>query len=247
MSGTQAVDRAALLVATVVRAPEPVPFADLVEVCDLPKSTASRILTALERTELVVRHQAGGYVAGPLFSEYATKHDPWEALGELARPVLAAIGDETGETVNLGVPRGDRVRHVAQVDARYLLGTRDWTLVEVPPHASALGKVLYAHGVLTVPPGPLAAVTDHTVTDTQVFAAQLATIRRRGVASTVDELEVGLTGIAVPVRDADGDVVAALGISGPTARLADELAPIGRLLTTQSQRITALLGKVGAA
>jgi DNA-binding IclR family transcriptional regulator len=247
MSGTQAVDRAAMLVAAVVRAPEPVPFADLVEACDLPKSTTSRLLTALERTELVVRHQAGGYVAGPLFAEYATKHDPWEELASLAGPVLADIGAETGETVNLGVPRGDRVRHVAQVDARYLLGTRDWTLVDVPSHASALGKVLYAYGALNLPTGPLTAVTAHTLTDPETFAAQLATIRRRGVAATVDELEVGLTGIAVPVRDGDGDVVAALGISGPTARLAERLAPIGRLLTTQSERITSLLGKVGAA
>jgi DNA-binding IclR family transcriptional regulator len=247
MSGTQAVDRAALLVATVVRAPAPVPFADLVEVCDLPKSTASRLLLALERTELVVRHQAGGYVAGPLFAEYATRHDPWEELASLSRPVLAEIGQETGETVNLGVPRGDHVTHVAQVDSRYLLGTRDWTRVEVPTHASALGKVLVAYGVLPLAPGPLVAVTEHTLTDPEALAAQLATIRRRGVASTVDELEVGLTGVAVPVRDGHGDVVAALGISGPTARIADELAPIGRLLTQQSERITSLLGKVGAA
>lgn len=247
MSGTQAVDRAALLVATVVRAPQPVPFADLVEVCDLPKSTASRILTALERTELVVRHQAGGYVAGPLFAEYATRHDPWEELASLAQGVLADISEESGETVNLGVPRGDRVRHVAQVDSRYLLGTRDWTVVEVPPHTSALGKVLFAYGALTLPSGPLPAVTANSVTDAKVFATQLATIRRHGVASTVDELEVGLSGVAVPVCDEHGDVVAALGISGPTARLADRLVPVGRLLTTQSERITKLLGKAGAA
>lgn len=247
MSGTQAVDRAAMLVATVVRAPEPVPFADLVEVCDLPKSTASRILTALERTELVVRHQAGGYVAGPLFSEYATKHDPWEELAALALPVLTTVGDESGETVNLAVPRGHRVRHIAQVDSRFLLGTRDWTVVEVPPHTSALGKVLHAYDALPLPAGPLAAVTEHSVTDVDAFVTQLKQIRRRGYAATVDELEVGLCGVAVPVRSDDGDVVAALGIYGPTARLADRIAPVAALLTTNSKRITSLLGKVGAA
>ena len=49
------------------------------------------------------------YVAGPLFDQYAARHDPWEELAHLARPVLEAISAETGETVNLGVPRGDRV------------------------------------------------------------------------------------------------------------------------------------------
>ena len=170
-SGTQAVDRAALLVATVVRADEPVSFASLAEECGLPKSTASRLLTALERTELVERSGTGSYVAGPLFDLYAARHDPWEELARLARPVMAAIGEETGETVNLGVPRGGRVSHIAQVDARYLLGTRDWTLVDVPSHASALGKVLYAFDAIEPPGGVLAAVTPHTETDAARFAA----------------------------------------------------------------------------
>ena len=246
-SGTQAVDRAALLVATVVRADEPVSFASLAAECGLPKSTASRLLTALERTELVERSGAGSYVAGPLFDLYAARHDPWEELAHVARPVLADINAETGETVNLGVPRGERVTHIAQVDARYLLGTRDWTLVDVPPHASALGKVLFAYDVIEPPRGLLTAVTDHTLTDAERFTDELLATRRRGYASTVDELEVGLTGVAVPVRDHEGRVVAALGISGPTARLAERLAPTGRLLIAQSERLTVLLGKAGAA
>ena len=246
-SGTQAVDRAALLVATVVRADEPVTFASLAEECGLPKSTASRLLTALERTELVERSGTGSYVAGPLFDLYAARHDPWEELARLARPVMAAIGEETGETVNLGVPRGGRVSHIAQVDARYLLGTRDWTLVDVPSHASALGKVLYAFDAIEPPGGVLVAVTPHTETDAARFAADLSLVRSRGYAATVDELELGLTGVAVPVRDRDGKVIAALGISGPTARLAERLAPTGALLISQSERVTSLLGKVGAA
>jgi DNA-binding IclR family transcriptional regulator len=244
--GTQAVDRAALLVATVVRADEPVPFGVLADECGLPKSTASRLLTALERTELVERVETGSYVAGRLFDHYAARHDPFADLTHLARPLLELIGAETGETVNLGVPRGDRVLHVAQIDARFLLGTRDWTLVDVPPHSSALGKVLYAHGALEVPK-VLPAVTEHTETDPARFDEELATIRRRGYATTVDELEVGLTGVATPVRDRSGRVIAALGISGPTSRLEERLAPLGRLLTTQSDTLSTLFGKVGAA
>src|SRR5436853_3098358 len=98
-TGTQAVDRAALLVSTVVNATEPLTFADLQAACDLPKSTTSRMLTALERSELLERNEEGSYVAGGLFWLYAARHDPGEDLVRLARPLLDAIGEATHETV----------------------------------------------------------------------------------------------------------------------------------------------------
>ncbi len=242
-TGTQAVDRAALLIATVVRSDDPVAFAELADECGLPKSTTSRLLTALERTELVERTDEGGYVAGPLFWQYAARHDPWEELARLAMPILEAVSEETGETVNLGVARGERVAHVAQVDARYLLGTRDWTQLEVPPHTSSLGKVLYAFGVLPLPSGKLEMLTDATVTDSRELLTQLGVVRRQGYATTVNELEVGMTGIAVPVRGARGETIAALGISGPTTRLGDRLAAHGKYLTEQADQLSALLAR----
>ena len=139
------------------------------------------------------------------------------------------------------MPRGDRVVHVAQVDSRYLLGTRDWTEVDVPPHASSLGKVLYAYGALPLPGAVLGELTERTLPDLGALRRDLAGVRRRGYATTVDELELGLTAIAAPVRDGHGTVVAALGISGPTPRLQTRLAPLGRLLTDQAELLTALL------
>jgi DNA-binding IclR family transcriptional regulator len=250
-SGTQAVDRAALLVSTVVRANEPLAFAEIAEECGLPKSTTSRLLTALERTELLERDGSGAYVAGPLFWRYASRHDPFEETARLAAPVLKLVGEVTGETVNLGMPRGQRVLHAAQVDSRFLLGTRDWTQVEVPAHASALGKVLYAFDAIPLPTGDLDRLTSRTHTDLAALRHDLAGCRRRGYATTVDELELGLTAVAVPVRDAEGVVVAALGISGPTQRLQSRLADHGRLLKDQAEQLTVLLArrtrKVGVA
>src|SRR5688500_18154040 len=121
-NGTQAVDRAALLVATVVQAGVPLSFADLQEACDLPKSTTSRMLAALERSDLLERTDDGGYAAGSLFRLYASRHDPNEHLVRLAGPTLEAISLKTQETVNLSVARGDHVVQVAQVDSRHLLG-----------------------------------------------------------------------------------------------------------------------------
>ena len=240
-TGTQAIDRAAALVATVVRADEPLSFGDLQDESGLPKSTTSRLLTALERTELIERNATGSYVAGPLFWLYATRHDPWDELVRLARPTLEALGEETGETVNLSVARGDRVVQVAQVDSTYLLGSRDWTQVDVPAHTSALGKVLLAHGVIEVPGGGLEGLTPATVTDRDELRRQLAQVVRRGWASTVDELEIGLTGVGAPVRGGGGDVVAAVGISGPSQRLEDRREEIGRLLTDRAEQLSGLL------
>jgi DNA-binding IclR family transcriptional regulator len=240
-TGTQAVDRAALLIATVVRADEPLTFADLQEACGLPKSTTSRMLTALERTELLERNDAGSYVAGPLFWLYATRHDPWEELVRLARPTMEKVGQDTGETVNLSVCRGDRVVQVAQVDSTYLLGTRDWTAVDVPAHSSALGKVLLGHGVVDLPEGDLEQLTPYTITDREALRRELAQAVRRGWASTADELEIGLSGIAAPVRGSGGEVVAALGISGPSPRLQDRREEIGRKLSDRAEQLSGLL------
>lgn len=240
-SGTRAVDRAADLVATVVRADEPLTFADLQDASGLAKSTTSRMLTALERSGLLERDAAGSYVAGRLFWLYAARHDPWEELVRLARPAMEAIGAETGETVHLSVARGDRVVQVAQVDSTYLLGTRDWTEVVVPAHCSALGKVFLAWGALTLPDVPLERPTPVTLTSPDALRREGVRVRERGWALTTDELEIGLTGVAAPVFGVHGDVVAALGISGPTARLEGRHDRLGPRLLEHATRLSSLL------
>lgn len=240
-SGTRAVDRAADLVATVVRADEPMTFAELQDASGLAKSTTSRMLTALERSGLLERDIAGSYVAGRLFWLYAARHDPWEELVRLARPTMEEIGNATGETVHLSVTRGDRVVQVAQIDSRYLLGTRDWTEVDVPAHCSALGKVFLAWSALPVPRGPLEAPTAATIATPALLRRDGVRVRERGWALTVDELEIGLTGVAVPVFGIHGDAVAALGISGPTPRLEERLDELGRSLLDHAAQLTSLL------
>ncbi len=153
---------------------------------------------------------------------------------------MRELGDATGETVNLGVPRLGTVVQVAQVESVYFLGSRDWVGTDVPAHASALGKVLYAHGVLPVPTGHLDAPSPGAITDGATLAAQLPGIRHDGYATTVDELEPGLTGVAAPVRR-HGTVVAALGISGPPSRLHDGLASTGALVASHAAALSARL------
>jgi IclR family transcriptional regulator, acetate operon repressor len=240
-TGTQAVDRACGLVSLVVRAPEPLTFTEITDAAGLARSTTSRLLAALERTELLQRDPTGAYVAGSLFAMHAARHDPWQETARVAMPFLERLRDETGETAHLGVPRGATVVHVAQVDSAYLLATRDWTQLHVPEHCSALGKVLYAYGRLPLPELPLERPTERSVPDRSALERDLAEVRRRGYAATVDELEVGLTAVAVPVRGRDGEVAAALGVSGPTARLAERVDHVARLLIDQGDALSSLL------
>lgn len=239
--GTRALDRATELVSTVVRADEPIAFAELQEACGLAKSTTSRMLGALERAGLVARQGDGSYVAGSLFWLYAARHDPWDETIRLAGPAMEEIAEATRETVHLSVIRGEQVAQVAQIDCQYFLGARDWTEVPVPPHCTALGKVFYASGALPLPEGDLEALTAATITDPEQLRLDGKRTRERGWAISEDEMEDGLFGIAVPVHGISGDVVAALGISGPTSRLQGRAAEFGGQLTHHATRLTTML------
>jgi DNA-binding IclR family transcriptional regulator len=241
-NGTQAIDRAALLVDLVVRADEPLAFIELQEESELPKSTLSRLLSALERAGLVERTEdTGAYVAGRLFWLYATRHDPWEEMVRLARPTLQKINDQTRECVHLAVARGGEVVQVAQVDAQYILGMRDWSEIDVPPHCSALGKVLLAWGTLPAPAGRLECPAEASIGDHASLERELSAVRRRGYATTVDELENGLAAVAAPVNGADGEVVGAVGVSGPTQRLGEQLDHLGRHLMDRGEQLSTQL------
>jgi DNA-binding IclR family transcriptional regulator len=250
-SGTQAIDRAAELLSLVVLADAPPAFGDLVSDTGLAKSTASRLLQALERHRLVHRVDEGGYEAGPLFALYASRNEPSGELIHLAQPTLEAISKATGETVNLAVVRGNAVVQIAQIDATFLLGTTNWVDVDVPPHCSALGKIFYAEGMLPVPRTAFERRTEHTITDPAVLECQLEDIRRDGYAQAFGELEIGLDAIAAPVRDRTGVVVAAIGISGPSDRIHHLLHQLGELLKSHAQELSSVLGhqtrKEGAA
>jgi IclR family transcriptional regulator, acetate operon repressor len=246
-TGTQAVDRAAALVAMVVHADEPISFTELAEVSGLARSTTSRLLTALERNQLLERDGGGSFRSGPLFALYAARHDPWAEVVRLAQPELQRLGDAVRESVYLTIPRGrSSTVQLAQVDASYVLGARDWRGIEVPPHCTAAGKVLYAYGCLDLPDGDgpdqlLPRLTARSIGSRRELVDALAEVPRRGYATTDQELEVGLCAVAAPVRGRDGGVVAAVGAHGPSARMSPHLDQVGQLLVDSAEKISALL------
>jgi DNA-binding IclR family transcriptional regulator len=101
--------------------------------------------------------------------------------------------------------------------------------------------VLLAWGALDLPEGELEQLTPATLSDADAVRRDGRRARDRGWSLTEDELEIGLTGIAVPVFGLRGDVVASLGISGPTPRLAERVDELGRHLLDQSTALSTLL------
>lgn len=236
-NGTQAVDRAAHLVALVVRSDRALTFSDLCAETGYARSTTSRLLAALERSGLLGRDAAGAWLPGQLFAQFAARRGDDEDIARIALPVMERLGEMTGETVNVGVVRNGHVVHLAQVESTFILSSRDWVGVDVPPHLSALGKVLYAHRMLDLPTGRLSHPTKASVASATALRNQLPGIRAKGYATAVDELEVGLTAIAAPVVT-DGECIAALGVSGPTARLDDQLTNLGVAVARHARNLS---------
>ena len=142
-------------------------------------------------------------------------------LREVAAPFLQDLQAATRATVHLAERDGhrvlylDRLSGVASVPVVSRVGSR------LPMHATGVGKVLLAHAPAEVQQRVLAdlrPLTPYTIVTPGTLARQLERVRRDGFATTREELTLGACSVAVPVRDADGDVVASLGIVVPSLR-----------------------------
>jgi IclR family acetate operon transcriptional repressor len=242
--GTQAIDRAAQLLTLVLDSAEPLGVGDLAVAAELPKSTASRLVSSLERHGLVRRNGARGKVqAGPAILRYAHRGVVDRNVVELAHAPLEALAEHSGETVNLAVPGARGVEHLAQVESRHFLGTGQWVGRTVDYHTTAVGKVFVAYGAAELPPGRLRRVAPATVVDRAALEAEFERVREDAFATAVDELEPGLTALAAPVHGPTGDVIAALAISGPTLRLpAERVEELRAVLTKEAAALSARLG-----
>jgi IclR family transcriptional regulator, acetate operon repressor len=225
VTGTQSIERAAQLLVRVVEAPRAPSIGELAVQAGLPKSTTSRLVSALERQGLVQRlGDRGRLRPGPVLLRFASR-DGAATLIELAQPSLRRLAQASGETINLAVPGPRGVEHLAQEDTTHFVGVTDWVGRRVPFEQAANGKCFLAFGLAD--------------TDTP----ELERVRARGWATSVDELENGLSAVAAPVFGADGDAIAALSISGPSARLTSErIATLAPLLVQECGELARRLG-----
>jgi DNA-binding IclR family transcriptional regulator len=193
----------------------------------LPKSTLHRFLVALETHGILQRDPRDrrwrlGY-RPLLWGRLAANHG---GLHLLARPVMESLAAATGETVLLTVYQNGEVVCIEKVDSSHAVrlvmdvGTRR------PPHAGASSKVLMAY----LPPEEIEAIIrhglprlcTHTITDPQALRVELARIREQGYAFSMEETDAGAWGVATPIRNTQGEVIAAIGIAGPLLRMSEE-------------------------
>lgn len=243
-TGTQAIDRAARLLTLVLEGDGTLTVGALSEAANLPKSTTSRLVGALERHGLVRRDAGDGSLRpGPAIDSYARRAKLDDNLPELAHDLLEGLAASSGETVNIVVstPRG--VEQICQVEGAYLLGSTNWIGRVTPFHAAAIGKCFLAFGTVPLGTGPLEALTPKTLTVRADLVRDLERTRQRGWGLSVDEIELGLTAIGAPIRGADGRIIAGISIAGPSIRLSpDRYDQLGAMLVRAADEITERLG-----
>ncbi len=169
-------------------------------------------------------------------------------LVECARPILRALMATTGETANLGVERDTNVLFVSQVE------TQSNIRAFFPPgsmsqmHASGIGKALLAfmprdRCQMILGHGELTRYTANTITERGALARDLEQIRARGFAVDMDEKTDGMRCIAAPVRDAHGEVVAGISVSGPSVRIPDgDIEALGKQVMTSARQLSVAIG-----
>lgn len=192
------------------------------------KSTAFRLVAALEARDLVEQdNDRGKYRLGLGLLRLAGATTARLDVVQEARPLAQLLAQETGETVNIAVLNDGAALYLDQVSGSSSVQSHNWVGQRIPLHATSNGKTLLAglpEDRARSEAGPrLSAYTPKTVTDFKTLLPQLRRISADGYAVVADELEIGLTAVAAPLRNAHGDVVASLSVSGPTFRF-DEAA-----------------------
>ncbi|MGH7763502.1 MAG: IclR family transcriptional regulator [Candidatus Dormibacteraceae bacterium] len=198
--------------------------ADLARELRVHRSTALRLLGTLERHGLVERdHRTAKYRLGHRLAQLASVVTGEFDLRYVARPVCESLAGALGETVTLDVLAGDVIVPIEQATASTSMVSVNWLGRRTPVHCTASGKVILAFAPANLRQRllahPLERSTAHTITDYAELDRQLASAREAGFARTFEELELGLDAIAAPVFAVDGEVVAALDVSGPSHRL----------------------------
>lgn len=231
---------------TLVRAGGPVTLAELMLATGLPKPSLHRTLALFEDAGLVAREPNGrAYAVGQRLARFALDVLSNDHVASQRRVILRKLVADVGETCNLSMLRKGELVYLDRVEADWPLRLHLPVGTALPPHCSASGKLLLAF----MPPAeraqmvaslPLSRFTDRTITDRQLLAGELDRIAANGYAVDNEEYVVGVACVAVPVRDAAGDVVAAVAIHAATAWLplarAIEFVP---QLNAAAQRISA--------
>ena len=230
-SGVQSIDRALQLLEHLADAGGALRLAELEAASGLPLPTIHRLLKSLVHNGYVRQDPTRRYALGPRLIRLG--ETAGRELGSWAKPRLAEMVAEIGETANMALLEADAVVYVAQVPSAHSM--RMFTEVgrRVPAHCTGVGKALLSQlddrqVIELLRRTGMASQTPRTVTDPAALLAELNEVRDQGWAVDYAEQEAGVRCIAVPVTGAPTQ--AALSVSGPSGRITvgriAEIAPI---------------------
>jgi DNA-binding IclR family transcriptional regulator len=198
---------------------------DIARRVDLPVPTVHRILTALARLGYLSQHvETKRFRLGLAALTLGERARAVADLRPLAIGPLRQLAAATGETALLTVltPERDRGVCLERVETSQPLRLSVQPGRQLPLHAGASQKALLAfmpdEEIDRLIAQPLERYCRSTITTTAAMRRELKTIRKRGWASSYEETNVGVWGVAVPLLSTF-DVVCAVGIAGPSARL----------------------------
>jgi IclR family transcriptional regulator, acetate operon repressor len=235
-AAVQSVDRALALLETLAQAEAPMGVAEVAKRTGLAPGTAHRLLNSLLLRGYVRHDTARKYSVGT--SALRLGDAALRSLARAAGPALSELVAASGETANLAALEGDDVVYVAQVSSPHTLRMSAEVGRHVPPHSTAVGKVLLAalpreRALALLRRTGLPRRTPATITDLPAFERELDLVRERGWAADEEEQEPGVRCVAVPVG-AGEQVVAAISLSGPAERFGGGRDPV---LVTTMQRV----------
>lgn len=218
-------DRSLAVLDFVTQAEAPPGLMDIAAALNLPKATASRLCSHLEARQWLLRHEGDrSFSPGPKLLSLAVRAlqaDPRQAL---RHELLSQLVARLGETCNLTVLDGTRVRYLDRVETHWPLRIQLEAGSMVPIHATASGKLFLAlmpavERDALIGQLVLERLTPETLSDAQALRAECAQIAAQGHADDRGEFIAGLIAVAVPVLDGQGKPRAAIAVHAPTARM----------------------------
>ncbi len=253
--GPQSVGRILAILDLVAANRDGATLTELAAYANAPKTSLVGLVKALVEEKALRREASGRYVFDERIYSFAARVSPGLDLVRVARPFLTRLMLATGETVVLGTPArdADLVVYIDKVETespvRYTVNVGERREM----YCTSMGKAILAHSPKAqidrvLSPANLMRFTHTTITSPDELRKQLADIRAEGIARTHGERVEGADGMAAPLLDVHGGIIAAVLIAGPSSRVAAHRSRMEReLLETIKELQQAVIHPVVSA
>ena len=251
----QSVERAFKLLYAIGRHDGYTHISQLARDVDLPRTTVVRLLETLHEVGAV--RSAGNeqgqdeYLLGTELLSLLSTSSWQDQLNAIAQPVLQTLAEKTGETVYFCLPDGDQTLFASQINCRYKIQMSDSTGHRHPMHLTSAGKLFLAYRSVQEQEIYLAqkleSYTKFSQTSPKVLKRQFKQTLQTNLGWTRDEYEIGYIGIAAPIFNKHGEIVASPSLGAPKFRIQDEKQEekYAQLVKDSAQQISERLSQLG--